>query len=83
MKSLFNNLIRHIRTVEIARINMIHSELDRRPQDRDRSRFILWRQQSLMAFHHPKLVAQHIHEKREPVLKLVLDSILKGLDLKV
>ena len=38
--------------------------------------------ESLIAFHHPKLVAQHIHEKREPLLRLVLDNVLKGLDLK-
>jgi hypothetical protein len=36
----------------------------------------------MMAFHHPKLVAQHMHEKREPLLRVVLDSVLKGLDLK-
>ena len=38
--------------------------------------------ESLMAFHHPKLVAQHIGEKREPLLRLVLESVLKGLNLK-
>ncbi len=41
---------------------------------------IIW--ESMMAFHHPKLVAQHLHEKREPLLQHVLDSVLKGLDLK-
>ena len=40
---------------------------------------VFW--ESLMAFHHPKLVAHHIEEKREPLLKLVLESILRGLDL--
>lgn len=39
-------------------------------------------QESMMAFHHPKLVAQNINEKREPLLRLVLDSVLKGLNLK-
>ena len=38
--------------------------------------------ESLMAFHHPKLVAQHIGEKREPLLRLVLETVLKGLNLK-
>ncbi len=37
---------------------------------------------SLMAFHHPKLVAQHIGEKREPLLRLVLETVLRGLNLK-
>ncbi|MGC4092670.1 MAG: TetR/AcrR family transcriptional regulator [Polyangiaceae bacterium] len=41
---------------------------------------IIW--ESMMAFHHPKLVAQHLDEKREPLLKQVLESVLKGLNLK-
>jgi len=40
---------------------------------------ILW--EAMMAFHHPKLVAQHLEEKREPLLKLVLERVLKGLGL--
>jgi AcrR family transcriptional regulator len=30
-------------------------------------------------FHNLKLVAQHVHEKREPLLKQVLDVVLDGL----
>jgi AcrR family transcriptional regulator len=37
--------------------------------------------ESMMSFHHPKLVAQHAHEKREPLLRAVLASVLKGLEL--
>lgn len=37
--------------------------------------------ESLMAFHHPKLVAQHIGEKRESLLQLVLETVLQGLHL--
>ena len=33
-------------------------------------------------FHHPRLVAQHIGKKRGPLLRQVIDSMLKGLDLK-
>ncbi len=40
---------------------------------------IVW--ESMMAFHHPKLVAQHVEEKREPLLREVLESVLRGLDL--
>lgn len=40
---------------------------------------VIW--EAMMAFHHPKLVAQHIEEKREPLLKEVLESVLRGLDL--
>jgi AcrR family transcriptional regulator len=39
-------------------------------------------QESLMAFHHPRLVAEYVHENREPLLRLVLESVLKGLNLK-
>lgn len=38
--------------------------------------------EATMAFHHPKLVAQHLGEKREPLLRNVVDSVLKGLNLK-
>jgi AcrR family transcriptional regulator len=34
------------------------------------------------AFHHPRLVAQYIGEKREDLLREVLDNLLKGLGLK-
>jgi AcrR family transcriptional regulator len=37
--------------------------------------------ESTMAFHHPKLVAAYAHEAREPVLRAVLDSVLRGLKL--
>lgn len=30
-------------------------------------------------FHNPKLVAQHVHEKREPLLKQVLDVAIDGM----
>jgi AcrR family transcriptional regulator len=31
------------------------------------------------AFHHPRLVAQHLDEKRESLLRLTLDVVFKGL----
>lgn len=34
-----------------------------------------------MGFHHPRLVAQYIEEKREKLLHQVIDSVLRGLDL--
>ena len=30
-------------------------------------------------FHNPALIARHLHEKREPVLKQVLDAVIDGL----
>jgi len=33
----------------------------------------------MSAFHHPKLVAEHIEEKRERLLKRVLDAVRIGM----
>ena len=38
-------------------------------------------QEAMMAFHHPRLVAEYVHVNREPLLRLVLESVLKGLNL--
>lgn len=40
---------------------------------------IIW--EATMAFHHPKLVAATIDAKREPLLEVVLETVLEGLDL--
>lgn len=37
---------------------------------------------SVMSFHHPRLVAQFLGEEREPLLNQVIDSVLKGLNLR-
>lgn len=34
---------------------------------------------STMGFTHPKLVAQFLHEKREPLLRRILETVLAGL----
>ena len=38
--------------------------------------------ESTSAFHHPRLVAQNIEEKREKLMHVVIDSVLAGLGLK-
>ncbi|WP_158080893.1 TetR/AcrR family transcriptional regulator [Pelomonas sp. KK5] len=35
--------------------------------------------EAMAAFHHPKLVTEHLEEKREPQLKRVLDTLLAGM----
>src|ERR1700722_4141180 len=35
--------------------------------------------EATVSFHNPNLVAQHVHEKREPLLKQVLDVVINGL----
>ncbi len=37
---------------------------------------------AIVAFHHPRLVALYIDEQRESLLHQVIDSVLKGLNLK-
>jgi AcrR family transcriptional regulator len=37
---------------------------------------------SVVGFHHPRLVAQFVNENRENLLRQVIDSVLRGLDLK-
>lgn len=37
---------------------------------------------AVIAFHHPRLVALYIDEQRESLLHQVIDSVLKGLNLK-
>lgn len=38
---------------------------------------------AVVVFHYPKLVARFVNEKRENLLRQVVDSILKGLHLKL
>ncbi len=54
----------------------------RRLRDADPEAMAEMLQEALIAFHHPKLVAQHLGEEREPLLVLILESVLKGLNLK-
>lgn len=37
--------------------------------------------ESMMSFNHPKIVAQYLDVKREPLLRLVLDNVLRGLKI--
>jgi AcrR family transcriptional regulator len=64
--------------IELVKLAIAKRRL--RAADPEKMAEIIW--ESMMAFHHPKLVAQHLHEKREPLLELVLESVLKGLDLE-
>ncbi len=74
---------RHMETMRTQLLGLVKEAIaKRRLRDADPEAMAAVIQESLMAFHHPRLVAQHIEEKREPLLRLVLDSVLKGLDLK-
>jgi AcrR family transcriptional regulator len=74
---------RHMETMRAQLVELANEAIARRRlRDADPDAIALVLLESMMAFHHPKLVAQHMHEKREPLLRAVLDSVLKGLDLK-
>jgi len=74
---------RHMETMRAQLLGLVKEAIaKRRLRDADPEAMVEVLQQSSMAFHHPKLVAQYIHEKREPLLRLVLESVLKGLNLK-
>ena len=73
----------HLHTMHAQLVELAREAISRRRlRDADPDAIALVLHESMMAFHHPKLVAQHVHEKREPLLRVVLDSVLKGLDLK-
>lgn len=73
---------RHIETVRTQLIGLVTDAIaKRRLRDADAAAMaeVIW--EAMMAFHHPKLVAAHITEKREPLLRAVLASVLRGLGL--
>jgi AcrR family transcriptional regulator len=74
---------RHLETTHAQLVGLAREAIaTQRLRDADPEAIALVLHESMMAFHHPKLVAQHMHEKREPLLRVVLDSVLKGLGLK-
>ncbi len=74
---------RHLETMRAQLVDLAKEAIaKRRLRDADPDAIALVLHESMMAFHHPKLVAQHMHEKREPLLRVVLDRVLQGLDLK-
>lgn len=74
---------RHMATMRAQLVELAKEAIaKRRLRDADPEAIAVVLHESMIAFHHPKLVAQHMHEKREPLLRVVLDSVLRGLDLK-
>lgn len=74
---------RHMDTMHAQLLGLVDEAIAKahlRDANAEKLTEILW--ESMMAFHHPKLVAQHLAEKREPLLRAVLDSVLRGVGLK-
>ena len=73
----------HVETLQSQLLRLVKEAIvKRRLRNAEPEKMAEVLNESMIAFYHPKLVAQHIHEKREPLLRLVLDNVLKGLDLK-
>jgi AcrR family transcriptional regulator len=74
---------RHVESLHRQLLGLVKEVIaKRRLRESDPEMMVQTLLESLVSFYHPKLVAQHIHEKREPILRLVLASVLKGLNLK-
>ncbi len=76
-------VVRHLATVErlleqIVRDALAQGELRGRDA-RQITRLLL---EATMSFHHPKLVAERLAESREPELRRLLDTLLRGLAVK-
>lgn len=75
----------HMATMHAQLLGLVREAIAKRrlrgagPERAEEMTEIVW--EAMMGFHHPKLVAQHIAEKREPLLKVVLESVLGGLGL--
>jgi AcrR family transcriptional regulator len=75
---------RHMESMHSQLLGLVTEAIAKRKmKGADPDTMVLILKESMMAFHHPKLVAHNIHQKREQLLKQVLESVLKGLGLKV
>jgi AcrR family transcriptional regulator len=74
---------RHMATMHAQLVGLVKEAIaKRRLRGADPEAMAVVLFESMMAFHHPKLVAQHIEEKREPLLRVVAESVLRGLRLE-
>jgi AcrR family transcriptional regulator len=74
---------RHMDTIHSQLLGLVREAIvKRRLRNIDSENVVAILHASMLAFHHPKLVAQYIHEKREPLLRQVLESVLVGLGFK-
>jgi AcrR family transcriptional regulator len=74
---------RHLETIDAQLLGLVKEAIaKRRLRNVDAEQMTSVIREATMSFHHPKLVAQHVSEKREPLLFVVLESVLRGLKLK-
>ena len=74
---------KHMESMHCQLVGLLKEAITkRRLRDADPEQMAQILHNSMLAFHHPKMVAQYLNEKREPLLKMVLESVLKGLGLK-
>ena len=73
---------KHMERIHAQLVGLVKEAIAKRHlRDADAETMAEVLEESMMAFHHPRLVAQHVHEDREPLLRLVLESVMKGLNL--
>jgi hypothetical protein len=74
---------RHLETMHNQLLGLVKEAIaKRRLRDANPESMTEVLKESMMVFHHPKLVVQHVHEKREPLLRTVLETVMKGLNLR-
>jgi AcrR family transcriptional regulator len=75
---------RHLDELDSQLMGLVEEAISKRKlRGADPSKMAKIIRESMMSFHHPKLVAQHIDDRRDQLLIQVLDSVLKGLKLRV
>lgn len=74
---------RHLENLHRQLLDLVGEAIEKRKlPDRDAETMTNIISAAVLAFHHPRLVALHIEEERDSLLDQVIDSVLKGLDLK-
>jgi AcrR family transcriptional regulator len=74
---------RHLENLRRQLLTLVSEAAEKgKSQNRDPETMTEIIRAAVLAFHHPRMVAQHIDEERESLLSQVVDSVLKGLQLK-
>jgi AcrR family transcriptional regulator len=71
---------RHLQTTQRQMVDLVAEAMDAGKMGKaDPTQTARILNEAMIAFHHPKIVAQYIDEDREPLLKQILDVVIKGL----
>jgi AcrR family transcriptional regulator len=74
---------RHMELMQVQMVGLVNEAIEKkRLRNADPEMMASVIREATLSFHHPKLVAQYLNEKREPLLRLTVETVLKGLKLK-